>query len=62
MYFFFYFRIYGGDVNKIKEDCQLVKPTIFCAVPRLFNRIVEKVEEGFESKTGLVKMLVDLAV
>jgi len=35
--------IYGGDINKIKEDCQLVRPTLFCAVPRLFNRIVEKV-------------------
>ena len=44
---------------KIKDDCQIVKPTVFIAVPRIFNRIVEKVEEGFAEKTGLVKCLVD---
>ena len=41
------FRFYSGDMLKIKLDCQVAKPTVFVAVPRLFNKIVEKVEEGF---------------
>jgi len=36
----FYLRFYNGDILKLKDDCQVVKPTVFCAVPRLFNRII----------------------
>ncbi len=30
-------------MTKIKDDARKIQPTIFIAVPRLFNRIVEKV-------------------
>jgi long-chain acyl-CoA synthetase len=29
---------YNGDVDKIKEDLQEVKPTIFISIPRLYNK------------------------
>lgn len=31
--------IYGGDVNKLKDDLALARPTIFASVPRLFLRL-----------------------
>ena len=31
--------IYNGDVTKLTEDAQILKPTIFTTVPRLYNRI-----------------------
>jgi len=47
---------------KLKDDCKMVRPTIFIAVPRIFNRIVDKVKDQFSEKTGLAKCLVDSAV
>jgi long-chain acyl-CoA synthetase len=29
---------YGGDTNKLKDDIQKVRPTIFLSVPRIYNR------------------------
>lgn len=46
--FYKYFRFYAGDMLKLKADCQLVRPTVFIAVPRIFNRIVDKVREQFK--------------
>jgi len=34
---------YAGDVNKLTDDCQVLKPTLFPSVPRLFNRIFDKI-------------------
>lgn len=31
---------FRGDMTKIKEDCALVRPTLFAGVPRIYNRIV----------------------
>lgn len=48
MYLFFYLRFYAGDMLKLKDDCKLVRPTIFIAVPRIFNRIVDKIQDQFK--------------
>ena len=32
-----------GDIKKLTEDIMLLKPTIFPSVPRLLNRIYDKV-------------------
>lgn len=34
---------YGGDALKLLDDLQELKPTIFPSVPRLFNRIYDKI-------------------
>lgn len=34
---------FRGDVKLLVEDMQELKPTIFAAVPRLLNRIYDKV-------------------
>lgn len=34
---------YSGDVLRLVEDIQLLRPTLFFSVPRLLNRIYDKV-------------------
>ena len=35
---------FGGDVLKLTDDCQALKPTMFPSVPRIFNRIYDKMK------------------
>jgi long-chain acyl-CoA synthetase len=37
---------YAGDHLKLSEDMQVLKPTLFPSVPRLFNRIYDKIKKG----------------
>lgn len=34
-------RFYNGDIMKFKDDMAFIKPTLFVAVPRILNRIVD---------------------
>lgn len=34
---------FGGDVFKILEDLQLLQPTIFASVPRLLNKVYDRI-------------------
>ena len=34
---------FGGDIKNLSEDMQILKPTVIPCVPRLFNRIHDKV-------------------
>ena len=34
---------YHGDVTELLDDIMALKPTVFCSVPRLWNRIYDKV-------------------
>mmetsp|Transcript_4333 Transcript_4333/g.4101 ORF Transcript_4333/g.4101 Transcript_4333/m.4101 type:complete len:93 (+) Transcript_4333:763-1041(+) len=34
---------YGGEVLKIMEDLAILKPTLFVSVPRLLNKVYDKV-------------------
>jgi long-chain acyl-CoA synthetase len=34
---------YSGDVARLLEDISVLRPTVFCSVPRLWNRIYDKV-------------------
>ncbi|KAJ3259675.1 hypothetical protein HK103_001936 [Boothiomyces macroporosus] len=44
---------YQGDTLKLLEDVAELKPTIFVSVPRLFNRIYDKVMAGVKEAGGL---------
>ena len=37
---------YSGDVKLLIDDIQALKPTIFVSVPRLLNRVYDKVCES----------------
>lgn len=40
---------FQGDVKKLFEDIQELKPTIFTAVPRILNRVYEKIHTELKS-------------
>lgn len=37
---------FGGEILKITEDLQILRPTIFPSVPRLLNRVYDKIVAG----------------
>lgn len=53
---------YGGDVLKLTEDCQALKPTMFPSVPRLFNRIYDKIKGGLKELQGMKGRIAQRAI
>ena len=53
---------FGGNVLKLTEDMQILKPTLFPSVPRLFNKIYGKIQEGIAAKTGAASWLINKGV
>lgn len=52
--------ISGNDIKKyLMDDLQLLKPTIFVAVPRILVNFHQKVLEGFTKLTGCSKSIAD---
>lgn len=43
---------YNGDVMKLFEDISILRPTIFASVPRLLNRLYDRVIKGVEAQSG----------
>jgi long-chain acyl-CoA synthetase len=52
---------YQGDVLKLMEDIEVLKPTIFCSVPRLYNRIYDKITSAVKSSGRLRQRLYNVA-
>ncbi|KAF9578967.1 Long chain acyl-CoA synthetase 7 peroxisomal [Lunasporangiospora selenospora] len=52
---------YQGDTLKLLDDIAILKPTIFVSVPRLFNRIYDKVLAGVKAKGGIAAFLFNRA-
>ena len=48
---------FGGQVLKITDDLQLLKPTVFPSVPRLLNKVYEKVMAGVQEKPVTKRMM-----
>lgn len=53
---------FGGNILKVVEDLQALKPTMFATVPRLLNRFYDKIKGGMDAATGCKKFLVNKAV
>lgn len=53
---------FSGNVLKLTEDMQILKPSFFPTVPRLFNRIYGKIQDGIKGATGLKGWLVNKAI
>lgn len=45
------YGFYSGDPLKLADDCQALKPTIFVSVPRMFNKVYDRVMAGLKEKT-----------
>ncbi|KAF9956067.1 Long chain acyl-CoA synthetase 7 peroxisomal [Mortierella alpina] len=52
---------YQGDTLKLLDDVAVLHPTIFASVPRLFNRIYDKVLAGVKAKGGIAAFLFNRA-
>ncbi|CAJ0756484.1 12823_t:CDS:2 [Entrophospora sp. SA101] len=52
---------YQGDTLKLLDDISELKPTIFVSVPRLLNRVYDKVMAGVKSKGGITQFLFNTA-
>ena len=50
---------YSGNNNKLAEDAQELKPTIFCAVPRIYERIYQTIMDNINKKGIIYKKLFD---
>lgn len=50
---------FNGDINKLKDDIALVRPTIFVSVPRLYSKFYDAIHKKFESVTGYAKSALD---
>mmetsp|Transcript_19756 Transcript_19756/g.25605 ORF Transcript_19756/g.25605 Transcript_19756/m.25605 type:complete len:658 (+) Transcript_19756:161-2134(+) len=53
---------YQGDTLKILEDIQALRPTIFPSVPRLLNRVYDKIIAGVDEAGGVKKWLFEKAL
>jgi long-chain acyl-CoA synthetase len=53
---------FAGNMLKLTEDIQVLKPTFFISVPRLYNRIYGKVQDKFKAATGFKGWLINRAV
>ncbi|KAM3842596.1 long-chain-fatty-acid--CoA ligase 5 [Diretmus argenteus] len=51
---------FQGDIKLLPDDMKALKPTIFPVVPRLLNRVYDKVQSG--AKTPFKKWLLSFAV
>lgn len=51
---------FQGDIRLLPDDMKTLKPTVFPTVPRVLNRVYDKVQN--ETKTPLKKFLLNLAV
>ena len=52
--------LYQGDVKTLVDDIQALKPTLFVSVPRLLNRVYDRVSVYFAIKIILQDKLIRL--
>ncbi|TMW66643.1 hypothetical protein Poli38472_013955, partial [Pythium oligandrum] len=52
---------YQGDVLTLMDDMVALQPTLFISVPRLYNRVYDKITQGVAVAGGLKKMMFDQA-
>lgn len=53
---------FGGDVLKLTDDCQVLKPTLFPSVPRIYNRIYDKIQARLTELTGMRSYVAQRAI
>ena len=50
------------DPLALREDLQLIKPTIFCSVPRIYNKMYDGINAKIADLKGMKKKLVETAL
>jgi len=49
--------LFGGDTQKITDDCKILKPSVFISVPRLFCKVYDAVNKNVSEQTDFKKNL-----
>lgn len=52
---------YQGETLKLMDDVLELRPTVFVSVPRLYNRIYDKINATIAERGGVAKKLFDVA-
>jgi long-chain acyl-CoA synthetase len=53
---------FRGDISKIFEDINALKPTIFVSVPRIYSRLSERIRDSVAKQGFLNRALFNLAL
>ena len=53
------YGFYQGDITKISQDLQALKPTLIIIVPRLLNRFYDLINANLNSQEGFKKTIID---
>ena len=53
---------FSGDVQKLKDDLALVRPTAFLSVPRLYSRFYEVLKQKFNEIQGWTRTALEYAL
>ncbi|XP_030835502.1 long-chain-fatty-acid--CoA ligase 5 [Strongylocentrotus purpuratus] len=53
---------FSGDILKLIDDAQELKPTIFAAVPRLYNRLFDRIRTTVDSGSTIKKAIFNHAL
>jgi long-chain acyl-CoA synthetase len=54
--------IYARSIATLGEDLQIVKPTTLISVPRIYERVYGKIQDGLKSKSSVARFLFNAAV
>ena len=54
--------IYNGNAGNLKEDFELLRPTAICAVPRIFQRIYEGINNQLKNESTIVRKIFNKAM
>ncbi|KAK1937574.1 putative long-chain acyl-CoA synthetase [Babesia divergens] len=49
---------YGGNIRNLLSDINALKPNVFVGVPRVFTKILERVNAGIDAKPSLLRSLI----
>jgi len=53
---------YSRGVAQLAEDLQIIRPTVLVSVPRIYERVYARIQDGLAKKKPLAKKLFDYAV
>ena len=54
--------IYNGNAGKLQEDFEILKPTAICAVPRIFQRIYEGINNKVKKESSIKRKIFEQAI
>ncbi|MEA3639278.1 MAG: AMP-dependent synthetase/ligase [Lamprobacter sp.] len=53
---------YARSINQLAEDLQMIRPSVIIAVPRVFERVYQRIQDQLQGRPKLLRSLFKLAV